>query len=246
MANNYVSDHGLLQIAAADIAAGTMASGMTLVAPALGTPASGTLTNCTFPTLNQNSTGSAASLSISGQTGLLTFTGLASTNRAKTVRDAADTILELGGNYTPTGTWTSLTMVTTVLGTPTSGTLTNCSGTAASLTAGAAQGLVSATTTVSVSAATAPTSGQVLTATSGTAATWQSPAGGGNVSNTGTPTSNQVAVWTNATTIEGLTATGTLGSPVFSVSPSLTGTVGLPIVTLSGTVTNYNGIATVA
>lgn len=50
-------------------------------------------------------TGSAASLSISGQTGLLTFTGLASTNRIKTIRDAADTILELGGSYTPSATW---------------------------------------------------------------------------------------------------------------------------------------------
>lgn len=95
---------------------------------ALGTPSSGALTNCTFPTLNQNTTGSAASLSISGQTGLLTVTGLTSTNRVKTVRDAADTILELGGSYTPTGTWTSLTMVTPVLGTPASGTLTNCTG----------------------------------------------------------------------------------------------------------------------
>jgi hypothetical protein len=34
----------------------------TLVAPALGTPASGNLANCTFPTLNQNTTGSAAKL----------------------------------------------------------------------------------------------------------------------------------------------------------------------------------------
>ena len=33
----------------------------TLVSPALGTPASGNLSNCTFPTLNQNTTGSAAS-----------------------------------------------------------------------------------------------------------------------------------------------------------------------------------------
>lgn len=98
----------------------------TFITPILGTPTSGNLANCTFPTLNQNTTGSAASLSISGQTGLLTFTGLTSTNRIKTVRDAADTILELGGSYTPTGTWTSLTMVTPVLGTPTSGTLTNC------------------------------------------------------------------------------------------------------------------------
>jgi len=35
----------------------------TLVTPALGTPSSGNLANCTFPTLNQNTSGSAASLS---------------------------------------------------------------------------------------------------------------------------------------------------------------------------------------
>jgi hypothetical protein len=35
----------------------------TLVTPILGTPTSGTLTNCTFPTLNQNTTGTAANLS---------------------------------------------------------------------------------------------------------------------------------------------------------------------------------------
>jgi hypothetical protein len=35
----------------------------TLTAPALGTPTSGILTNCTFPTLNQNTTGTAAGLS---------------------------------------------------------------------------------------------------------------------------------------------------------------------------------------
>lgn len=95
---------------------------------ALGTPSSGTLTNCTFPILNQNTTGSAASLSVSGQSGLITLVGITSTNRVKTVRDAADTILELGGSYTPTGTWTSMTLVTPALGTPSSGTLTNCTG----------------------------------------------------------------------------------------------------------------------
>ena len=36
------------------------ATSPTLVTPALGTPASGTLTNCTFPTLNQSTTGNAA------------------------------------------------------------------------------------------------------------------------------------------------------------------------------------------
>jgi hypothetical protein len=38
------------------------ATSPTLTTPALGTPSSGTLTNCTFPTLNQNTTGSAATV----------------------------------------------------------------------------------------------------------------------------------------------------------------------------------------
>ena len=42
---------------------------------------------------------------------------------------------------------------------------------------GSTDALKSATTTIDVSAATAPSSGQVLTATSGTAATWQTPGG---------------------------------------------------------------------
>jgi hypothetical protein len=50
----------------------------TLVTPILGTPTSGTLTNCTFPTLNQNTTGTAAGLSAtlavaSGGTGQTTL-----------------------------------------------------------------------------------------------------------------------------------------------------------------------------
>jgi hypothetical protein len=53
----------------------------TLVTPALGTPASGNLANCTFPTLNQNTTGSAATLTTArtltiGSTGK-TFNGSA-------------------------------------------------------------------------------------------------------------------------------------------------------------------------
>lgn len=39
-----------------------LATSPTFVTPLLGTPTSGTLTNCTFPTLNQNTTGSAATL----------------------------------------------------------------------------------------------------------------------------------------------------------------------------------------
>lgn len=46
------------------------------------------------------------------------------------------------------------------------------------LTVVSAPAITSATTTVNVSSATAPSSGQVLTATSSTAATWQTPSGG--------------------------------------------------------------------
>lgn len=93
------------------------------------------------------------------------------------------------------------------LGTPSSGTLTNATGTASGLTAGtatAANGLASATTTVSVSAATAPASGQVLTATSGTAATWQTPAAGGSgaltLISTQTASNSAALQWTNLPT----------------------------------------------
>lgn len=57
-------------------------------------------------------------------------------------------------------------------------TITNTT-TTPSITLVQAPALRSATTTISVSSATAPTAGQVLTATSGTAANWQTPTGGG-------------------------------------------------------------------
>ena len=52
-------------------------------------------------------------------------------------------------------------------------------GTSGGGDSGPAEDLESATTVVNVSAATAPTTGQVLTATGATSATWQTPAAGG-------------------------------------------------------------------
>jgi len=66
---------------------------------------------------------------------------------------------------------TSPTLVTPALGTPSSGDLSFC-------TNAVGYGLKSATTTVTVSGATAPTAGQVLTATSSTNATWQTVGSG--------------------------------------------------------------------
>ena len=187
------------------------------------------LTN--FPTFNQNTTGSAASLSITGQTGLLTFAGLTSTNRAKTVRDAADTLLELGGSYTPTGTWTSMTLVTPALGTPSSGVITSLTGTCTSCTASNATLAVTATnlggTTVDsipYQSASATTSYLAPQATNGIYFVQE----------------NVVASAAVAPTLSAA-ATGT-GSPVLATSPTLvTPALGTPA---SGVITNLTGTCT--
>ena len=54
---------GTTQIAINRTSAALTLAGITLTTPNLGTPSAGTLTNCTFPTLNQNTTGTAANLS---------------------------------------------------------------------------------------------------------------------------------------------------------------------------------------
>jgi hypothetical protein len=70
---------------------------------------------------------------------------------------------------------TSPSLVAPMLGTPISGSLQNC-------TNSVGYGLKTATTTVLISEADAPTMGQVLTATSSTTATWQNSSSGGGVS----------------------------------------------------------------
>ena len=117
-----------------------------------------------------------------------------------------------------------LTLVTPALGTPASGTLTNCDGTASSLTSGITAALKSATTTVDVSAATAPSSGQVLTATAGTTATWQTPAAAGATLGANTFTALQTI--TQASADAGILA---------STGYSLTGSDATSMVDLAGT-----------
>ena len=105
----------------------------TLITPVLGTPSSGTLTNCTFPTLNQSTTGNAATVTTNADlTGVITSTGNATVIASQT------------GTGTKFVVDTSPTLVTPVLGTPSSGDLTNCTfptlnqnttGSAASLSA---------------------------------------------------------------------------------------------------------------
>jgi len=109
---------------------------------ALGTPSSGTLTNCTFPTFNQNTSGYAESLKSASTTGLFKVTGIAAgATRTKTTRDADDTFLELGGSYTPTGTWswTSASVTWPTFNQNTSGTAAGLSSTLAIASGGTAK-----------------------------------------------------------------------------------------------------------
>ena len=128
------------------------------------------------------------------------------------------------------------------LGTPTTLVGTNITGTAAGLTAGnatlatAANGLKTASTTVVVSAATAPTSGQVLTATNSTTANWQTPSGGGG--------------WT-ATAVSAINSTLTNTSGTLSCTTGTSGQLGClkpdgtTITASAGTLTVVGGVATV-
>lgn len=89
------------------------ATSPTLVTPALGTPSSGTLTNCTGLPISTGVAGLAA--------GIATFLATpSSANLATAVTD------ETGSGALVFAT--SPTLVTPALGTPSSGTLTNCSG----------------------------------------------------------------------------------------------------------------------
>jgi hypothetical protein len=127
--------------------ANVLATSPTLVTPILGTPQSGTLTNCTFPTLNQNTTGTAAGLSVtlavaSGGTGVTSSTG------------SGAVVL----NSSPT-------LTSPALGTPTALVGTNITGTAAGLSIGG-----SAATATSATSATNVT-GTVAIANGGTGLT---------------------------------------------------------------------------
>jgi hypothetical protein len=99
----------------------------TLVSPALGTPASGNLANCSFPTLNQNTTGTAANVTgtvavANGGTGATSFTSGAllkgNGTSAVAVASAADIVGQIGS--------TAVTNATTAA---------SCSGNSATATA---------------------------------------------------------------------------------------------------------------
>jgi hypothetical protein len=147
---------------------GTAANWQTLAATNVSVTA--VSTNATFyPTFVSTTSGS---LPVDVGTGL-TFNP--STNVLTTTTFSGDHEGTIGLVTPSTGAFTT---VQSTISTGTAPFTVASTTPVANLVVSAAQGLTSATTTVSVSAATAPISGQVLTATSSTTATWQ--AGGGS------------------------------------------------------------------
>lgn len=120
----------------------------TLVTPALGTPASGTLTNCT---------GLPVGTGVSGLgTGIATFLG----------DPSSANLLNAVTGETGTGALvfaTSPSLVTPVLGTPASGTLSNCTGFPVANLSGAGDGILTFLATPSSANLAAAVTGEVGT-----------------------------------------------------------------------------------
>jgi hypothetical protein len=80
------------------------ATSPTFVTPLLGTPASGNLANCTFPTLNQNTTGSAATLTTARTINGVSFNGSANITITAAATNVATQLLSLGVGTAASGT----------------------------------------------------------------------------------------------------------------------------------------------
>jgi hypothetical protein len=186
--------------------AACFAESPTLVTPALGTPASGALTNCSFPTLNQSTTGNAATVTTNANlTGHVTSVGNAAVLGSFTSAQLATALT----NETGSGAAVfaeSPTLVTPELGTPASGVATNLSGTAASLTAGTVTTNANLTGHIT-SSGNAAVLGSFTSAQLATALTNETGSG--------------AAVFGTAPTLVGLTATGDITMTAKSVNDAV-------------------------
>ena len=90
-----ITNSNIVQLASTQTLTNKTLTSPTLTTPALGTPASGTLTNCTFPTLNQNTSGLAG-----------TATALATGRTIAMTGDVAWTSASFTGSGNVTGTST--------------------------------------------------------------------------------------------------------------------------------------------
>jgi len=230
-----------------------LANSPSLTTPALGTPSSGNLANCTFPTLNQNTSGSAATLttpraiygnnfdgsaaltqiiaSTYGGTGngFTKFSGPASSEKTFTLPNASDTLGALG----TVGTWTaaqSFDSTKFILKGSTSGTTT--------VNAAAIAG----TTTLTLPAATDTLVGKATTDTL-TNKTFDTAGTGNSFSINGVAATANTGTGAVARATSPTFVTPVLGTPS---SGTLTNATGLPIATglASGTSANLASVLT--
>lgn len=164
----------------------------TLTTPALGTPASGNLANCTFPTLNQNTTGSAGSVA-NALTISSPLTGT-SYNGSSAVSIGIPAATSSVNGYLTSTDWTTFnnkgngTVTSVAAGTYLTGGTITTSGTLAvdATSANTASKVVARDGSGNFSAGTitATLSGNASTATSATSATTATNLSGGSVAAT--------------------------------------------------------------
>ena len=243
---------GTTPIILGDIA--TTITGLTLADADLGSP-TGNLVNCTFPTLNQNTTGTASNVTGlvlvgNGGTGVTTSTGS-------------------GSNVLST----SPTLITPNLGTPSTLVGTNITGTATNFTATTVSTIPNLSGAVSSSGSNVTSLGSFTSANLATALTDKTGSGAnvfansptlvtpalgtpstGNLANCSFPTLNQnttgtasnvtgvVAVGNGGTGVT--TSTGT-GNTVLSASPTFTGTLNSANLAYTGALTGGTGIVAI-